>query len=93
MRVLTEILMHCGVSQPHHQSVMDSYTDFLATDPLMFTEAPDPLEVDNWLRMIESKFGLLHCTEFQKTLYMAQQLCWSISASRAPDAVSGMHPK
>jgi hypothetical protein len=64
MWVLKEILMHCGVSQPHHQPVMDSCTDFLATHPLMFVEAADPLEADNWLRMIESKFGPLHYTEF-----------------------------
>jgi hypothetical protein len=34
------------------------YIDFLATHPPMFAEATDPLEVDNWLRIIESKFGL-----------------------------------
>jgi hypothetical protein len=39
--------------------------------PLTFAEASDPLEVDNWLHITESKFGLLHCTEFQKTLYVA----------------------
>jgi hypothetical protein len=32
------------------------------------------LEVDSWLRTMESKFRLLHCTEYQKTLYVAQQL-------------------
>jgi hypothetical protein len=51
-----------------------SYTDFLATHPLMFSEASDPLEADNWLLITDFKFGLLHCTEFQKTLYMTQQL-------------------
>jgi hypothetical protein len=40
--------------------------------PLTFTEVLDPLEVDNWLHITESKFWLLHCIEFQKTLYMAQ---------------------
>jgi hypothetical protein len=34
----------------------------------------EPLEADHWLRVIESKFGLLHCTEVQKTLFTAQQL-------------------
>jgi hypothetical protein len=41
-----------------------SYTNFLAMDPPMFTEASDPLEVDNWLHITESMFGLLHCSEF-----------------------------
>jgi hypothetical protein len=38
----------------------------------MFAEAIDPLEADNWLRIIESKFGLLRCTKIQKTLFTAQ---------------------
>jgi hypothetical protein len=73
MQVLTENLVHRGMHQPHHQPVMDSsYTDFLVMHPLTFTEATGPLEVGNWLHIIESKFGLLHCTKFQKTLYVAQ---------------------
>jgi hypothetical protein len=39
-----------------------------------FSNATDPLEADSWLRTAESKFGLIHCTEYQKTLYVAQQL-------------------
>jgi hypothetical protein len=30
--------------------------------------------------VIESKFGLLHCTEVQKTLFTTQQLCGDASA-------------
>jgi hypothetical protein len=51
-----------------------SYSDFLVTHPPNFTEATDPLEADNWLCTMESKFGLLHRMEYQKTLYAAQQL-------------------
>jgi hypothetical protein len=53
------------------------------THPPSFAEVTDLLEADNWLRIIESKFGLLHCTEIQKTLFTAQQLhgpasaCWA----------------
>jgi hypothetical protein len=55
-----------------------SYLDFLATRLPIFAEAMDPLEADNWLCTTESKFGLLHCTEYQKTLYVAQQLRGSV---------------
>jgi hypothetical protein len=48
--------------------------DFLATLPPVFVDATDPLEADSWLRTMESKFGLLHCIEYQKMLYAAQQL-------------------
>jgi hypothetical protein len=50
--------------------MLDSYTNFLATHPPTFDEVSDPLEADNCLRITESKFGLLYCTEFQMTLYV-----------------------
>jgi hypothetical protein len=60
--------------QPRHQERDSSCSDFLETHPLVFADATDPLEADNWLCTTESKFRLLHCTEYQKTLYVAQQL-------------------
>jgi hypothetical protein len=60
--------------QPRHQERDSSYSDFLATHPRVFADAIDPLEEDSRLRTTESKFGLLHYTEYQKTLYTAQQL-------------------
>jgi hypothetical protein len=70
--MLTENLVQLEVLPPHRQpGVETSYTDFLATQPPMFAEAIDPLQSDNWLHIIESKFGLLHCTEIQKTLFAA----------------------
>jgi hypothetical protein len=52
-----------------------SYLDFSETRPPLFVKAEDPLEADEWIRVIEQKFGLLRCTEIQKTLFAAQQLC------------------
>jgi hypothetical protein len=76
IRRLVENDEHHGAEhqQHRHQERDSSYSNFLATHPPVFTDATDPLEVDSWLRTIESKFGLLHCTEYQKTLYVAQQL-------------------
>jgi hypothetical protein len=42
--------------------------------PPLFIKAKDPLEADEWIRVIEQKFGLLRCSETQKPLFMAQQL-------------------
>jgi hypothetical protein len=63
----------------HHQHEM-SYSDFLATHPPMFTEVVDPLEAGSWLHTTEAKFDLIHCSETQKTLFVAQQLHGSVSA-------------
>jgi hypothetical protein len=76
MRRLVENNEYCGAEhqQHRHQKRDSSYSDFLATHPPVFADATDPLEAYSWLRTMESKFSLLHCTEYQKTLYTAQQL-------------------
>jgi hypothetical protein len=50
--------------QLHQQSQESSYFDFLVTQPPEFVETTDPLEANHWLRVTESKFGLVHCSEF-----------------------------
>jgi hypothetical protein len=49
-------------------------SEFLSTHSPLFSGAKDPLQADDWLLTTESKFDLLHCIEYQKTLYVAQQL-------------------
>jgi hypothetical protein len=51
-----------------------SYFDFSETRPTLFVKAEDPLEADEWIRVIEQKIGLLRCTETQKPLFATQQL-------------------
>src|SRR5438105_3267181 len=58
----------------HGQLLMASYNNFAGTHPPIFSKAEDPLEADSWLRLMESKFELLVCTEEQKTLFAAHQL-------------------
>jgi hypothetical protein len=74
MRRLIENDECCGAKcqQPQHQERDSTYSNFLSTHLLVFANAIDPLEADSWLRTTESKFGLLHYTEYQKTLYPAQ---------------------
>jgi hypothetical protein len=50
------------------------YLDFSETHPPLFVKAEDPLEADEWVRVIEQKFGLIRCTKTQKPLFAAQQL-------------------
>ncbi|WVZ80449.1 hypothetical protein U9M48_027922 [Paspalum notatum var. saurae] len=49
-----------------------SYTDFAVLQPPIFTVATDPLDANDWLRIIESKFSLLsQLTEQQKARFAA----------------------
>jgi hypothetical protein len=70
MRRLVENDEHRGAErqQPRHQERDSSYSDFLATHLPVFAYTTDPLEADSWLRTMESKFGLLHYIEYQKTV-------------------------
>jgi hypothetical protein len=58
--------------QPCHQERDSSYSDFLASHLPVFADATGPLEAHIWLHTMESKFGLLHCTEYQNALYTMQ---------------------
>jgi hypothetical protein len=76
MRWLAENDEHRGAKrqQPRHQERDSSYSNFLATHPPVFVDVTGPLKADSWLCATESKFRLLHCIEYQKTRYVAQQL-------------------
>jgi hypothetical protein len=69
-----------GQTQQHQQPQESYYFDFLATQPSLFTEMIDPLEANHWLHVTQSKFGLVQCCEFWKTLYVAQRLHGAASA-------------
>jgi hypothetical protein len=51
-----------------------TYLEFSETRPPLFIKAEEPLEADEWVRVMEQKFGLIRCIETQKPLFAAQQL-------------------
>jgi hypothetical protein len=56
-----------------------SYLDFSETRPPLFVKAQDPLEADEWIQVIEQKFGLLRCTETQNP-YLRHSSCEALPA-------------
>jgi hypothetical protein len=64
-----------GVLQVPPQGPRDTtYLEFSETRPPLFIKVEEPLEADEWVRVMEQKFGLIRCTETQKPLFAAQQL-------------------
>jgi hypothetical protein len=51
-----------------------TYLEFSETRPLLFVKVEEPLEADEWVRVMEQKLGLIRCTKVQKPLFSAQQL-------------------
>ncbi|WVZ93722.1 hypothetical protein U9M48_039679, partial [Paspalum notatum var. saurae] len=58
-RVARQLIDLIAQAQQRRDPQEISYTDFAALQPPIFTTAPDPLDADDWLRIIESKFSLL----------------------------------
>jgi hypothetical protein len=48
--------------------------EFSQTRPHVFIKAEESLEADEWVRVMEQKFGLIRCTETQKPMFAAQQM-------------------
>jgi hypothetical protein len=79
-----EILRQLLQRQPHPQQhgggqhqrppAAATYPEFLSTQPPLFTKAKDPLDADEWHRVIESKFPLLtgDCPNDAKARFTAQ---------------------
>jgi len=63
-----------NVRQGGEANQYSNFKEFQDTKPLVFKEASEPLEADEWLNTLEQKFRLLRVTEELKTEYAAHQL-------------------
>jgi hypothetical protein len=65
---------HYGGGDHQRHPAAATYQEFLSTQPPLFTRAEDPLNADVWLRVVESKFPLLHgvCSEVTKVRFATQ---------------------
>jgi hypothetical protein len=77
-RVLHEIAHHKnnqgGPRIPQNQQRNATYMEFMETRPPVFAKGEEPLDTIEWLQVIEQKFGLIQCTEVQKSLFAVEQL-------------------
>ena len=77
--MLAEAMRHMAnrddqhVRQGPEPNQYSSFKDFMDTRPPIFKEAEEPLQAEEWLSMIEQRFGLLHLTEV-KASYAGHQL-------------------
>ena len=75
-RLLRELAQNQQAPYPNHGrrnngNDESTYVDFTDTCPPVFSKAEEPLEADDWLRTIEQKFELIHCTKIQKPRFAA----------------------
>jgi hypothetical protein len=51
-----------GGRAPSQGPCVTSYLDFSETRPPLFIKVEDPIEDDEWTRVMEQMFGLIRCT-------------------------------
>jgi hypothetical protein len=56
---------------PPHQSRL---AGFLRTHPTTFSQAKEPIDVEDWLKGVEKKLVIAQCTDREKVLFAAHQL-------------------
>jgi hypothetical protein len=61
-----------GGPPPVH--VRDKRGEFLKGYPPVFSHAADPLEVDDWVRVVEKQLNIAQCNDLEKVLYASGQL-------------------
>ena len=65
--LILEALANALVNKrPREQTMNDKLTAFLRTKPPTFAGSSNPLEADDWLRVIERKFDPFECQDETK---------------------------
>jgi hypothetical protein len=72
-------LMEALVNNQQHQPdagapPRDKRGKFLKGHPPVFSHAADPLEADDWVRVLEKQLNIAQCDDRQKVLFASRQL-------------------
>ena len=81
-RELLEVIAHntsaltgasgSGEGSGHHSR--GGLEEFLRTQPPTFSRSEDPIDADDWLRLVERKLDIAQCQEHEKALFASHQL-------------------
>jgi hypothetical protein len=75
--------------QQHAPQARDKHRDFMSHDSLAFSHAVDPLDADDWLKVIGKKLDITQCNDREKVLYASGRL--EGAASDWWDALTAAH--
>jgi hypothetical protein len=59
-----------------------NHKEFMSHKPPSFSHSPDPLQADDWNKMVEKMLNIIQCTDREKVLYASGRLegtaadCW-----------------
>jgi hypothetical protein len=52
----------------------DRHREFMSHKPPSFSHSPDPLQADDWIKMVEKMLNVIQCTDREKVLYTSDRL-------------------
>jgi hypothetical protein len=84
------------IQQHQHQQQQNApparvkHRDFMSHHPPTFSHAVDPLDADDWLKVIGKKLDITQCNDREKVLYASERL--EGSTSDWWDAFTAAHP-
>src|SRR6266540_1415289 len=67
--------------------------DFLSTKPPEFSQAIEPLDADDWLKVVESKLLISQCSDREKVLFATHQLISSAADWWTTYVAAHAHPE
>jgi hypothetical protein len=76
--------------QQYAPPARDKHRDFMSHHPSTFSHAVDPLDADDWLKVIGKKLDITQCNDREKVLYASGRL--EGAASDWWDAFTAAHP-
>jgi hypothetical protein len=70
----TNVNIQAAQPQASPPPPMDRLGDFQRTKSLTFSHAVEPMDTDDWLKLVEKKLQLLQCNNCEKVLLASHQL-------------------
>jgi hypothetical protein len=52
----------------------DKHREFMSHKPPLFSHSFDPLQADDWIKMVEKMLNIVQCTDREKVLYASDRL-------------------
>jgi len=58
----------------HQAPPIDKHGEFMKGHPPTFSHTSEPLEADDWLRVVEQQLNIAQCDDHEKVLFVSGQI-------------------
>ena len=62
------------LNNPHQAPPIDKRREFMKGHPPTFSHTSEPLEANDWLRVVEQQLNIAQCDDHEKVLFVSGQI-------------------